>query len=66
MFIGVVDKIKMDAPQYKKIKIGATKPLNRLVKELSPAICSLSGASLPMRPSIYIANVKRIFDKSKL
>nr|DAD73080.1 MAG TPA: hypothetical protein [Siphoviridae sp. ct6bW13]DAE15683.1 MAG TPA: hypothetical protein [Siphoviridae sp. ct2ZW1]DAE18404.1 MAG TPA: hypothetical protein [Siphoviridae sp. ctbT440]DAF25490.1 MAG TPA: hypothetical protein [Caudoviricetes sp.]DAN74419.1 MAG TPA: hypothetical protein [Caudoviricetes sp.] len=37
-----------------------------MAKELNLAICSLSGASLPMRPSIYIANVKRIFDKSKL
>lgn len=60
MFIGVVDKIKMDAPQYKKIKIGATKPLNRLAKELSLAICSLSGASLPMRPSIYCKDNENI------
>nr|DAK18167.1 MAG TPA: hypothetical protein [Caudoviricetes sp.]DAR61907.1 MAG TPA: hypothetical protein [Caudoviricetes sp.]DAS37494.1 MAG TPA: hypothetical protein [Caudoviricetes sp.]DAT21582.1 MAG TPA: hypothetical protein [Caudoviricetes sp.]DAX69625.1 MAG TPA: hypothetical protein [Caudoviricetes sp.] len=37
-----------------------------MAKELNLAICSLSGASLPMRPSIYIAKVKRIFDKSKL
>lgn len=56
--------INMITKQYKKIE--ATKPLNRLAKELNLAICSLSGASLPMRPSIYIANVKRIFDKSKL
>lgn len=36
-----------------------------MAKELNLAICSLSGAPLPMRPSIHIANIKRTFDKSK-
>ncbi len=56
----------MITKQYKKIE--ATKPLSvervRLELPISPLLNA--ARSQIMRPSIYIANVKRIFDKSKL